>query len=273
VLKSCIDVIVHASQQDDALLLKNVCQQQMNQSYCELFEQFGYTARSAPVADLLKRYYGLSGDWSIASPIHWQVTHRDATIRYADSMLELSENESKRLFTAFSSFIEQYGMQLYYHDAVTWLIQAKSHPIPVTTPVHLLIDKSMSPELRMLESTPFWLRFITESQMFFSSMKSDVNGLWLWGGQAPEKSASSRPLIFCADEHWLVSASHISKTLSCFDASSRIIRNSVYYVANAHWMKVCHLEQYLSKYHVRWHWNNVTYVSKPNSWFARLMRR
>jgi hypothetical protein len=273
VLKSCIDVIVHASQENDVSPVNHTRQQQINQSYCQLFQEFGYTASSAPVADFLKRYYGLSGDWSIASPIHWQATHRDATIRYADSMLKISDEESRRLFNAFSSFIEQYNMQLYYHDETTWLIQTTAHPIPLTTPVHLLIDKSMSPELRMLETKPFWLRFITESQMFFSSMKSNVNGLWFWGGGAPQQIPNSRPLILCGDEHWLVAANHISKTVSCFDASTPIIRNSVYFVPNAHWIKASHLESYLSEHSVRWHWNNMTDLSKPKSWFFRLIRR
>lgn len=272
-LKPTIDVIVHASKEDDLSPLSYECQQHVVQSYCQLLSMFGYTVHTAPVADFLKRYYGLPGEWSIASPIHWQATHNDATIRYADSMFKLSDEESRRLFSAFSSFIEQYEMKLYYHDATTWLIQANSHPIATTIPVHLLIDKSMSPALKDLESVPFWLRFITESQMFFSALKSDVNGIWVWGEHSSEKPPSQRPFIICGDEHWLVAAHHLSTKASCFDSSARVVKNSVYFVPNAHWMKASHLEEHLAKYCVRWHWQNMTYVSKPKSWFSRLFQK
>ena len=33
-----------------------------------------------PLADLLRRYHNLDGDWLVLSPVHWQATHNDAMI-------------------------------------------------------------------------------------------------------------------------------------------------------------------------------------------------
>jgi hypothetical protein len=266
---ACIDVIVDASQeetQDQDVFLKT------NQCYCTLFAALGYSAEEAPVADLLKRYDGLSGDWLIASPIFWEATHNNAMIRHAESQLILSEDDSRYLFSAFSEFVAEQGMHMYYHDAKTWLIQAEHLPIPQTMPVHLLINQSMLPALQSLQATPDWMRFFTESQMFFSALKKPVNGVWVWGGAKPTRPSSQRSLIFCGDQHWLTVAKHLSTDVRCYDADQTIQRRGIYFVPNAHWLQVSGLNNNLTHFRTRWHWNNLTYTTHPKYWFSWLLR-
>lgn len=267
--KSKLEAIVHASLANHPQTDKPIV---AHQSYCELLKRFGYQ-QDYPVADFLKRYYGLNGRWHIVSPIHWEATHNDATIRYADGLLEISDEESKRLFNEFSAFAAQDEVRLFYHDAVTWLMETPK-PIAKTKAVHELIDCSLGRALEDLEATPFWLRFLTESQMFFSSFNSIVNGIWIWGGTSEMESRkrSNRPLVVCGDEHWLGVVSALSSRASCFNEKQRILSNTVYFVPNAHWLKVSRLEAYFSRVTVRWYWQNGVYKTKPNNWFYRLFR-
>ena len=155
---------------------------------------------SPPVADLLRRYYGLEGDWLIASPIHWQATHNDAMIVASAHELKLSESESVRFFSALAEFVAAYSIKLHYHDAYTWLLNVDGQPHITAKPVHALLHQSLMPELRTLDSTLFWQRLITEIQMFFSAHpfnkereeKYSINGIWIWGnGKMHEPSAAS----------------------------------------------------------------------------------
>lgn len=273
VFKSMIDVIIHASCENVPPTHASQVSSQINQSYCQLLQQVGYEAEW-PVANFLAQYYGLKEEWLIVSPIHWEATHNDATIRYADFLLTLSDDESRYLFSIFAEFVAHYDMQLYYHDAKTWLIQAPKQPIAPTTPVHDLIDRSMTSALKQLEKTPFWLRFITESQMFFSQEKTVVNGVWLWGeGKINSQSKTTRPLLICGDEHWLTAAKELSFQVGCLNKANPVARQGIYFVPNEHWMKVSHLEDYLKNYTVRWHWQNMTYLTRSQSLLSRLLRR
>ncbi len=272
VFKSKLEVIVRASMVNDS---QQGEQHQIvaHQSYCDLLSRFGYK-NDYPVAEFLKRYYGLTGHWHIVSPIHWEATQSDATIRFADGLLQITDEESKHLFNEFSAFAAQDEIRLFYHDAVTWLIETPK-PIAKTQAVHELIDRSFGRALQDLESTPFWLRFLTESQMFFSAFKSIVNGIWIWGGTAEIelRKRSSRPLIVCGDEHWLGVVSALSSRASCFNEKQPILSNTLYFVPNAHWLKVSNLEQYFSHVTVRWYWQNGVYKTKPAHWFYRLLGR
>ena len=268
--KSVVDVIFHASK--DVVPSGVMPTLRPSQGYHQLFMALGYLAREAPVADFLRHYHGLSGVWLMASPLHWEATHNDAMVRAAGAALCLTDDESRRLFLAFSDFIEANNMRLHYHDAVTWLLQAEAYPVPDVPPVHDLLDHSMRPALQALEPTAFWLRFITESQMFFSAMASTVNGLWVWGGKAMQ-ARPERAIIVCGDEAWLKACRGLAAHVDCFNPTRRVARGGVYFVPDPAWMNVSDLAFHLRDQHVRWHWNNMMYVSKPRSWFSRLWRR
>ena len=158
--------------------------------YHNILTCLGYSYEKPPVADLLRRYHGLEGQWLIASPIHWQATHNDAMIVASGSELQLSDQVSRLWFAAFKEFVTADHFNVHYHDAHTWLIQCDGKPLLDSKPVHTLHHKSLMPELRKLDETLYWQRLITEGQMFFSEhpLNKDrlasysINGLWFWGG-------------------------------------------------------------------------------------------
>lgn len=151
--------------------------------------------------DIVKLHQ-LEGQWQVVSPIHWQATHNDAMIIACGDMLQLSEAQSRQWFDVFAQFLNDGQTTLYYHDAYTWLIQKKAAPPLHAKPASLLLQQSLTPHLKALDSTGFWQRLITEVQMLFSQHALNaqqlegfpINGIWIWG-VAPQKRSKCQKII------------------------------------------------------------------------------
>lgn len=248
--------------------------------YHNLLSCLGYSNESPPVADLLRRYHHLEGEWMVASPIHWQATHNDAMIIASGNSLELSDEESRRWFGAFEEFIAPENMSLYYHDAHTWLLQTKSSKPEITAkPVHTLYHQSMMPELKLLDKTFFWQRFFTENQMFFSAHPLNnertglypINGVWIWGRGTLDVNVST-PLA-CQDKELLELANVLSTNVSDNQDSNQAPKNAMFLYKTLDQNARHSLQKQLQKNTVRWYWNNQAYQSKPKSWISRLMEK
>ena len=122
-----------------------------------------------PLADLLKRHYKLEGDWFILSPIHWHASHNNAAISAFGSALELNEVELKNHFHSLAEHFGADGMTLYYHEPHTWLLSAPNKSGLTAKAVHHVLNKPIMPELAQMDSTFYWQKILTESQMFFAS--------------------------------------------------------------------------------------------------------
>ena len=235
----------------------------------------GYSKDYPPLADLLRRYHGLEGEWLIVSPIHWQATHNDAMIIASGHELQLSEQESQRWFAAFSDFVAADFMDTYYHDAHIWLLRCDGKPPIVAKGVSTLRHQSMMPELRALDSTLYWQRFITENQMYFSSHPLnkdrdkcyDINGIWIWGNGAPE-NRTQKPFV-CFDPGLVKLANLLSTTVSIYAASAAYSKNVLLLCNQLSPMQQTALNTHLQQHTVRWYWNNVAYQSLPNTWWSR----
>lgn len=267
--------------------------------YHNILACLAYPIDAPPVADLLRRHHGLEGDWLIASPIHWQATHNDAMIVASGHELKLSTEESRvwcAELAAFSAFVD---IKLHYHDASTWLLQRDGKPKIIARPVHTLHHQSMMPELKKLDETLFWQRYITENQMFFSEHPLNkarkesysINGLWLWGGGNLHERGHKT--LVCANEGLQKLATLLSTSVSSYqsgkmpnsrgltagsslDAKSMdpaFAADSVLLFDTLNEHERAALQTQLQKNTVHWYWNNVAYTSKPKSWWSRLLER
>lgn len=155
-----------------------------------------------PVLKALKNHDNLPKDfpgaWLVVSPVHWEATHNNAAIVAGGDALNLSEEASKKLYTAFAEFLAEEQMQLHYCDASTWLLLCENREPPQTEALDHVLQRSMHALLASLKSTPFWLRFMTESQMFFNGqaqenkdMSYPVNGVWVWPAARPKRKWSN----------------------------------------------------------------------------------
>jgi hypothetical protein len=245
--------------------------------YHNILSCLGYPKQNPPVADLLRRYHQLDGDWMIASPVHWEATHNDAMIIASGHQLEYDETESRCWFEAFKEFITPLNMRLHYHDAYTWLLQAEQQPLINAKPVHALHHQSMMPELQQLDTTFFWQRFFTENQMFFSAHALNktrtglypINGVWIWG--AGTLGAKVPTPLISENRELLELATFLSINVSDSYGLLKDIKKSVVLCNDLNQNDYSALQKKLQKYSVCWYWNNEACQSKPKSWISRLM--
>jgi hypothetical protein len=229
-----------------------------------------YNPAEPPLADLLRRYHHLDGDWLILSLVHWQATHNDALIAATGKELELQESESKLWFDLFTDYFAVDGLRLHYHDAETWLLNAPQQHSLTAKPAHRLVNQSLMPELTQLDRTLFWQKFITESQMLFASKpnQSAVNGVWPWSGAKLTKKATA----ICADAHFFPLATMCSTQVTLYSPTVTRKEQSILLITEPSELSAEHQDE-LTKIVAHWYWNNVAYTSSHCYWFTRLWRK
>ena len=230
-----------------------------------------------PIATLLSRYHGLKGDWLIMSPLHWEATHNDAMITALGYELQLSNQESQQWFDVLSDFLAPLHYTLYYHDAYTWLIQCPNQPRITAKPICKLLHQSIMPELKSLDDTLFWQRFITETQMFLGSHPLNkarkglhpINGVWVWGG-GPLGMPVQTPLV-CNHPNLLQLGTLLSTHVIHGPVPQKPAKNSVLLFNELSQSDRLLLQDQLQSYTVRWYWNNMAYLTKRKRWWSRVI--
>lgn len=238
--------------------------------YQNVLIALGYSETQPPVADLLRLYHGLQGEWLVVSPIQWRATHNDAMLVACDVQLSLNEKEARRLFEVFSKFAKEEGMQTFFHDETTWLLQCDDKPSISALPVHAILHQSLFPHLKSLDCSSFWQRFITETQMLFCSqtpgVETAVNGVWIWG--AGKLGAPCNRLVLVNQKQAL--ANLLSTQVETFSVEKMTKHAIVLFELNEP-DEIEALKQATVNHYVQWYWNNLSYQSEPHSWFSRLI--
>jgi hypothetical protein len=236
----------------------------------------GFEPQHLPLADLLKLYHHLSGQWLIATPVHWQATHNDAMLVADAKGLFLSEQESRLWFNEVANFLEKDDFTPVYHDAHTWLFKIESKPPLCSKSVHTILNQSLMPVLNSLDSSFYWQRLITEIQMYLSAHPLNlrresglaVNGLWFWGEGDFQIKETGR--ITTDDEvllNWSATKGQSVKSLSThsvFDKDELVI------IQDLKPNELQELQEKIKNNQVNWHWNNCSYSTQAKSWWSRL---
>lgn len=270
-----MDVVVHSdcpSSLKPKQLIKGCCH-----AYLNLFMSLGYGENEYPVADWLRLYHGLDGNWLVVTPIHWQATHNDVMLMACDSALNCSDAQAREVFDVFSTFAAEEGMRVHYHDPYTWLLQCADKPPITASPPYALIHQSMFPHIQQLDSTLYWQRFMTEVQMLFAQRidnASQINGVWIWGG-GQLKAPSHRPI-------WVITGP-ILRHLNQFEMarllsnkaqlSGREGKNALLWFDSLSPEEHEQLSTQLKPYAVNWYWNNLAYHTKKSSWFTKIFSK
>jgi hypothetical protein len=236
-----------------------------------LLSCLGYETTNPPLADLLRRTSHLDGDWIILSPFHYQATHNDAFITAMGKELKLEKSEAKFWFHVFKEYLESEGMILYYYEAELWLLQAPKAPPLKAKPVYQLAKESLMAELAQLDSTLFWQKFVTESQMLFASKpnQTGMNSLWPWGNA---RIVHKKDKIICTDESFLPFAKELSTKVNLYSPKIRLKEQDILLISRYSDLSESHQEE-LKKLPVHWHWNNTAYVCKADNWLIDLWRK
>lgn len=230
-----------------------------------------YDITSPPVADLLKKIHQLEGNWLVLSPIHWQATHNNAMIMAVGKAIGLTDEQFKTWFNLYSEYLAADGLALHYHDPEHWLLCVDNLPPTTAKPAHLLLNKPLMPELAQLDSSMFWQKFVTESQMFFASHSHDtlLNGIWPWGGS---QSLAKKSITLCADEMFLRLAQHTQTTTISYNASISLKQVQVLLLNDLTSLSPKHLDE-LNTLSAHWYWNDCAYSQLKRNWFNRLWRK
>ncbi len=268
-----MDVILDG--QFDVLPVKSTPLLGVQDPYHQLLRTYGYLGQDAPVGDFLRAYHGLSGRWLVASPVFWQATHRDAMIAAGGVTLDITAEASRKLCTAFAEFLLEDNIRLHYHNHYTWLIQT-DEPLDATA-LNGVLGQSIRPFLEACKSTPFWLRFITESQLFLHTHAEQqgiqVNGLWVWGA-GPLEEPQDRSLVICSHNPlWERACSRLSSLVTYDTPGLSVTKDTVFFVPDHACQYAPHLEARLTSTRVDWYWSNQAYTIKPLPWFKRFWRR
>lgn len=233
----------------------------------------GYQANDPPIGDFLSQYHQLTGKWIVASPIHWEATHNDAMIIAEGASLTLTDEESRSLFADVAAFLREDGIELYYHNAHTWLVNVDNKPELVSPPPHLMLHHSMMPFLEKMDKTLYWQRIMTELQMFLSNKqglgKHSVNGLWFYGSglftmESNKKIITDNQLLL---NHFSPNCRDL--TTDAIDTASNDVILLITQQTSAN---IDALRASLKKYAVRWFWNNKAYLTPANYWWRKLWR-
>lgn len=239
--------------------------------YHHILNVWGYPVEKPPIADLLRRFHHLEGDFLIVSPIHWEASHNDVMITAYGEHLNLDEKETHHWFTLLSDLVAAYDMKLFYHDAHTWLLQCDNKPPMLSQSLHTMHHQSMMIALKALDTTLFWQRLMTEAQMLYSvdslntsRVSCTINGIWIWGGgQLNEPQAIP---VICGDEDLQRLARLLSTNVHKFEEAA-FVKDSVGLFNNAP-----PDFRNLQKKEVHWYWNNIAYITNQHRpWFKRLI--
>ncbi|MFZ4076666.1 MAG: hypothetical protein ACOYKA_01650 [Legionellaceae bacterium] len=242
--------------------------------YHQLLMTYGYVERDAPVGDFLKHVQGFSGRWLVASPLYWQATHNDAMVVAAGPALAITDEASRALCEMYAAFLLEERVVLRYHNRYTWLIQTDESIN--TTALHGLLNRSIRPFLDALKSTPYWLRLITESQLFLHAHAEQkglkVNGLWIWG-EGELKQKQGRPLVVWADDpSYEKACGYLSSQVRRFLRDDVFQKETIIFVPEQATERAVELEARLKNSRIHWYWADQAYETEPLSWFRRLWR-
>lgn len=264
-----MDVVINS----DSFIVPEYSKLLMSQGtvFLNLLFSMGYDPLNPPAADLLRQLKHLDdGNWLVLSPMHWQASHNDAFIVATGKELHLSDTESKAWFKLFSDHLAHDGFTLDYYNNELWLICINQRPAVNAKPVYHLLNKSLMPELAVLDPSMYWQKFITESQMFFASTPNhtSINGVWLWGGAKLTKKNS---ISICTDEQLLALATICSTNVSLYNPSIELKKFDILLLSDFDILSAQHKKE-LNKKSINWYWNNSAYTRSDKNWITRLWR-
>ena len=174
-----------------------------------------------PAGAVLARAHGAPADmpfWICAQPVHLAVDRDDLVLR-PRSQLDLSEHESRTLFSLLETHFAGYELAMKHIDTGLWCVGAKRSQHLVTTPIELAEARSVDGLQPSGKDAPWWQRLVTEAQMTFHEHplnaareqrgEAPINSVWLWGG-GTVPAVHKRFDAICIDEPLLRAAALLS---------------------------------------------------------------
>lgn len=236
-----------------------------------------YDLKQPPLAELLKTYHNLTGQWLVVSPVYFHTTHNDSIIAECGSRLNIDEKMGQWYFHNVRNFLLEEGITLHYHSPSLWLAKMDNLPSINSYSPAYLHNKSIMPYLEQLSEDLSWQKRLTEIQMFLQTLHSatqpraTINGLWFWGqGQL----SINKDIILCDDANMM----RLSNVWPQLVVKSSFEINDVHGAQHILLTEMTEkslqlIEKACQSFTSNWYWNNVTYAQPAMSWWQRFWRK
>lgn len=129
--------------------------------------------------------------WICAQPVHLALD-RDDLVLQPSSQLNLSEQESRTLYSLLEPTFSEHELEMRHIDSGLWCIGKKGDQRLTTTDIELAEGRSVDGLLPSGKDASWWQRLVLEAQMTLHEHAVNVareergdlpiNSLWLWGG-------------------------------------------------------------------------------------------
>ncbi len=150
--------------------------------------------RDWPVGAMLAQAHGPNDDnsfWICAQPVHLAID-RDVLILQPRSQLQLSELESRSLFSSLQPQLAEAELETKYIDTGLWCVGTRRLQELKTVELEAAEGHNIDGLLPSGKDAVWWQRLILEVQMILHEHpvnvareqrgENPVNSLWLWGG-------------------------------------------------------------------------------------------
>lgn len=245
--------------------------------YENMLVSLGYDEKNPPVANLLKLYHNLVGNWFVVSPVYFHTTHNDSLIAQCGHQLDVNEEKGRWYFDKISGFLLEEGIQLHYHSPTLWLGQHHDAvPINSFSPAYLH-NKSIMPYLEKLSGDMSWQKRITEVQMFLQSIRPPtqsnlaVNGVWFWG----QGELFVNPDLILSDDGRMSRLIDTWPKLTIQKKFDSLLLNKANHIILTKFtdetLKL--IEKVCQSYSCNWYWNNITYNQPARNWWQLFRRK
>lgn len=229
-------------------------------------------------AELLCRLYHIKEKAIILSPIHWEASHNNAMVVAAGADLLLDEDDARALFERLKDYFEPLGYKMQFHDPFHWLLYGEGLPPVCSPPVYELRGKAMLPLLERLDSSLYWQKLLTETQMLLAQEKINhhraekglamVNGVWPWGdGQLSVRS--TRAVVL---KHYMPLAKFCYSQVALLDSQTSFKDKDVLIIDNMDALSPQQRHK-INKMNCRLFYNNALIIKKKRPLWKRLFAK
>ncbi|WP_233993146.1 hypothetical protein [Thiomicrorhabdus sp. Milos-T2] len=155
-----------------------------------LFHQPSCLSIAATKAGVEIKDYDESLFWLSVDPVQ-MVPDRDTLVLIPGNTLQITDDESKSLITAFNEHFAEDKVELIWATATRWYLSIKQ-PVDIqTTYIEKLAYQSVNEHYPKGNASQYWRQLINETQMLFYTHPinekrrekgwPEINSVWIWG--------------------------------------------------------------------------------------------
>ncbi|WP_321323274.1 hypothetical protein [Thiomicrorhabdus sp.] len=164
--------------------------QSFHQQASYLFHQTECLPIAATQASIELNSFDASHFWISVDPVQ-MIPDRDTLVLIPGKSLQITEDESKQLLTAFNEHFAEDGVQLVWANTHHWYLSIVQAVDLHTTELEKVSYQSVNPYYPTGNAAQYWRQLLNETQMLFYTHPvnearreqglPEINSVWVWG--------------------------------------------------------------------------------------------